>query len=314
MPRRSPAFCLPGELGPVDEAIAGCLDYLSVEKGLSNNTLAAYTRDLARYATFLKERGLDIDSVARTDITLFLTGLREHYSPASVARVVASLRTFHKFVTREGLSRNYPVTDVKAPKRPLRLPRALNSGQVESLLEAATGSKPADYRARAILELLYSSGLRVSELIGLDIGDVDVDLGYVRCFGKGLKERVVPLGSFAVDALLDYTAKGRPALAGDKRPAALFLNARGGRLSRQSCWSIVKRAASKAGIAEIYPHTLRHSFATHLLENGADLRAVQEMLGHSSISTTQIYTHITKKRLHEVYEKAHPLAGKRRKC
>ncbi|MCL5292800.1 MAG: site-specific tyrosine recombinase XerD [Actinobacteria bacterium] len=289
-------------------AIEDYLNYLVVEKGLSNNTTEAYRRDLNAYASHLKGRGVDLDAISPADISAFLADLRGRYADSSIARLVAAVRTFHKFAVREGLTDNYPTSMLRSPKRALRLPHALSVEAVKALLDSAWGPTPADYRSRAMLEMLYSSGLRVSELVGLDLADVDLDYGYVRCTGKGSKDRVVPLGSMAVDAILAYKNKARPVLAKGKRPAALFLNARAERLSRQSCWKAVKRAAAKVGIGEIYPHSLRHSFATHLLENGADLRAVQEMLGHASVSTTQIYTHVTKKRLQEVYERTHPRA------
>ncbi len=296
--------------GALDRAIGEFLEYLSVERGLADKTVEAYGRDLRKYASHMAEARVGLDQITRGDILEFLGDIREVFSDASVARMVAAIRTFHKFAAREGLTENYPVSDLRSPRKAKRLPKVLSVEQVRALLEASVGPRPADYRTRAIIETLYSSGARISELVGLDLSDVDLDMGFIRCFGKGSKERIAPLGSFAVDAILDYLKKARPIFAGNKRPSALFLNARGERLSRQSCWKFVKETAAKAGIGEIYPHTLRHSFATHLLENGADLRAVQEMLGHASISTTQIYTHITKDRLQEVYERVHPRAGR----
>lgn len=313
MRRRSSVSSWPeAELSPLDEAIEKYFDHLVVERGLAGNTIAAYRRDLARYSAYLKERSLQLDEISHADVTGYLSTLKGAYSDASVARMVAAIRAFHKFAAREGLTRNYPVGEMRSPKKGLLLPHTLSLAQVEAVLGAAAGPTPADYRARAILETLYGCGLRVSELVALDLGDIDLDEGYLRCFGKGSKERVVPLGSFAIDSIRAYLEKGRPALVKGKRTPALFVNARAGRLSRQSCWAVVRKAATVVGIENIYPHSLRHSFATHLLENGADLRVVQELLGHSSISTTQIYTHVTKKHLQEVYDKAHP-RGKVRK-
>lgn len=307
MRRRSLEFSSP-EVGysALAKAIDEFLGYLAVERGLADRTIEAYGRDLRRYAFHMAKKGIGLDEITREDIVGFLGEMRSDRSDASIARLVSAVRTFHKFTAREGLTENYPVSELRSPRKARRLPNVLSVEQVQALLEAAVGPTPRDYRTRAIVETLYSSGLRVSELVGLDLGDVDLDSGFVRCFGKGSKERIAPLGSFAVDAILDYMRKARPVFARDKRSAALFLNARGERLSRQSCWKLVKETAKKAGIGEIYPHTLRHSFATHLLENGADLRAVQEMLGHANISTTQIYTHVTRDHLQEVYNRVHP--------
>lgn len=311
MRRRSPeSFSRRTSCGPLDRSINEFLGYLSVERGLADKTIEAYGRDLRKYAAYMAERKVGLDDINRGHIVEFIGDMRKDRSDASIARMVAAIRAFHKFAAREGLTDNYPIADLRSPKKANKLPRVLSVEQVRALLEVAVGPRPSDYRTRAIIETLYSSGIRISELVGLDLSDIDLDMGIIRCWGKGSKERIAPLGSFAVDAILEYLRKARPIFAGSKRPAALFLNARGERLSRQSCWRFVKEAAAKAGIEEIYPHALRHSFATHLLENGADLRAVQEMLGHASISTTQIYTHITKDRLQEIYERVHPRAGR----
>lgn len=287
------------------------LNYLSVEKGLAKNSIDAYELDLRRYLSYLHESGVtSFDKVTYDLILSYLKTLRERYGDASVARKVASLKAFHKFLVRDGVTENFPTSDIKAPKKARKLPKVLTVAQVGKFLDQPLGASPGVIRDRAILELLYSSGLRVSELVALDAEDVDLRNGYLRCLGKGSKERVVPLGSHASEAMTEYINKSRPQLAGKYRPAALFLNVRGERLSRQSCWKAVKKYAEKAEIGDMYPHSLRHSFATHLLANGADLRVVQELLGHANISTTQIYTHVTKEKLRAVYERAHPKASK----
>ena len=287
------------------------LNYLSVEKGLAKNSIAAYELDLRRYLDYLNDAGItSFDKVTYDLILEYLKKLREEYGDASVARKVASLKAFHKFLVRDGVTGNFPTADIKAPKKARKLPKVLSVAQVGKLLDQPLGASAGVLRDRAILELLYSSGLRVSELAALDAEDVDLRNGYLRCLGKASKERIVPLGSHASEAVTEYINKSRPQLAGKYRPAALFLNVRGQRLSRQSCWKAVKKYAEKAEIGDIYPHSLRHSFATHLLANGADLRVVQELLGHANISTTQIYTHVTKEKLRAVYERAHPKGSK----
>ncbi len=287
------------------------INYLAVERGLSNNTLTAYNHDLIAYLDYLGNQNVASFNYVKYDHVLnYLAELYGDFSEASVARKLAAIKSFHKYLVREGITENLPTADIKAPKRENRLPRVLSPKQVGDLLEQPKGASKYEIRDRAILELLYGCGVRVSELVGLDIEDVDLQAGYIRCFGKGSKERIIPLGSYAAEALVEYINKSRRKLARMYRPAALFLNSRGKRLSRVSCWKIVKNYAAKAGIDGTYPHLLRHSFATHLLANGADLRAVQEMLGHADISTTQIYTHITKDRLKDVYNKTHPKAKK----
>ncbi|MCL6473224.1 MAG: site-specific tyrosine recombinase XerD [Firmicutes bacterium] len=291
------------------EALDEFINYLSVEKGMSKNTLAAYKRDLLDYLAYLYEKKiLSYDTITYDYLVDYLAELYGDYSESSVARKLAAIRSFHKFLVREGVTENLPTSDIKAVKREKKLPKVLSPEQIEKLLEQPIGIGRYELRDRAILELLYSCGIRVSELVSLDIEDIDLRGGYIRCFGKGSKERIIPLGSYALEALTEYINKSRRELAGKYRPSALFLNSRGKRLSRVSCWKIVKKYAEKAGIEEIYPHLLRHSFATHLLANGADLRSVQEMLGHADISTTQIYTHVTKNKLKDVYNKTHPKA------
>jgi len=293
------------------ELIDDFLNYLTVEKGLSKNTLEAYSRDLIGYLDHLNGHNIgSFDAIKRDHILDYLAELYADYSDASVARKLAAIKSFHKYAVREGITENFPTADIKVPKRAKKLPKALSLKQVGMLLEQPKGAGKGEIRDRAILEVLYSCGLRVSELVSLDIEDVDLRDGYIRCFGKGSKERIVPLGSYALEALTEYINKSRRELAGNYRPSALFLSTRGTRLSRVSCWKIVKKHAEKAGIKDMHPHLLRHSFATHLLANGADLRAVQELLGHADISTTQIYTHITKGELKDVYQKTHPKARK----
>lgn len=291
------------------ELIDDFLNYLSVEKGLSKNTLEAYSRDLIGYLDHLSSDGVgSFGAIQRDHILDYLAELYADYSDASVARKLAAIKSFHKYMVREGITENFPTADIKAPKRTRKLPKALSLKQVGKLLEQPMGADKGEIRDRAILEVLYSCGLRVSELVSLDIEDVDLRDGYIRCFGKGSKERIVPLGSYALEALVEYTNKARREFVQKGRSPALFLNRNGGRLSRISCWKIVTKYAKKAGIKDMHPHLLRHSFATHLLSNGADLRAVQELLGHADISTTQIYTHITKGELKDVYQKTHPKA------
>lgn len=292
------------------KSVSEFLAYLSIERGLADNTVKAYQRDLAKYQAFLEQKKVSYNTATAADITEFFNNLKQkNFSPASLARLTATLRAFYKFLLMEGLIKSSPTADLKTPKKPLRLPHALTIEQVEAVLNQKFPPTPAGYRSKAILETLYATGLRVSELTSLDLDDVDFEADYLICFGKGSKQRVVPFGSQAKKSLQAYLRFSRPVLLRNNwRQKALFLNARGGRLSRQSCWQIVKQAAKQAGIKKIYPHSLRHSFATHLLKGGADLRSVQEMLGHASISTTQIYTSLTKDDLKEIYLETHPRA------
>lgn len=292
------------------DLISQFLAYLSIERGLAVNTINAYKRDLEKYFKFLNEKKVNLESVTLELLTDFLDNLKKsQLSAASRARTVATIKAFHKFLVIEGLVNQNPAEDLKTPKKPLRLPFCLSIEQVEALLNQKFLPTPAGYRDKAIVETLYATGMRVSELTALDVEDVDFEAGYIVCFGKGAKQRVVPFGSQAKKSLQEYLRFGRPVfLKGNWRQKALFLNSRSGRLTRQSCWQIVKKAAKNVGIKKIYPHTLRHSFATHLLKGGADLRSVQEMLGHASISTTQIYTSLTKDDLKEIYFETHPRA------
>ncbi len=298
-----------------------------MERGLAANTLTSYRRDLRRYVDFAQQQGVgDVDELTQQHISEFLARLREgddEHPPlgaSSAARTVVAVRGFHRFALREGLSDVDPARRVKPPVPAARLPKAIALHDVEAIL-AAAGARGStlDLRNQALLELLYGSGARISEAVGLDIDDLDMDEAVVLLAGKGGKQRLVPVGSYAVRAVGAYLAAARPTLArpGTAGPgpvsrrsgSALFLNARGGRLSRQSAWTVLRRAAEQAGItAAVSPHTLRHSFATHLLDGGADVRVVQELLGHSSVTTTQVYTLVTVDRLREVYATAHPRA------
>ena len=297
------------------------LDHLTVERGLSENTLEAYRRDLRRYVGFLEHR--DVRSLRDVDertIRSFVASLSASthgpeaapYRATSVARTLSAVRSFHRFLLREGVTERDPAAGVAQPRLPRSLPRPLPVDDVRRLLEAPEESSPTGVRDRAILELLYGSGLRISELTGMDVDDLDLEEGSLRVLGKGGKEREVPLGSFAHEAVGAYLTRGRPALATGVSRGALFLNARGGRLSRQSCARLLGRYVRLAGIdRRVTLHTLRHSFATHLLEGGADVRVVQELLGHASVATTQIYTLVTARHLREVYEESHPRARRR---
>jgi integrase/recombinase XerD len=299
-------------------AIALYLDHLAVERGLAANSLSAYRRDLARYAEFCARRGLmEPGEVGESDVAAFLVALRsgdETHRPlaaSSSGRAVVAVRGFHRFAAREGLSDRDPGKDVRPPTLAKRLPKAISVTEVEAILDAAGAEgSPRALRDRALLEVLYGTGARISEAVGLDVDDLDRDAASALLRGKGSKQRIVPVGRMAVQAVEAYLVRGRPGLAaaGSGSPA-LFLNHRGGRLTRQSAWSILAAAVERSGVeAEVSPHTLRHSFATHLLDGGADVRVVQELLGHASVTTTQIYTLVTVDRLREVYALAHPRA------
>ena len=316
-------------------AIRTYLDHLGVERGLADNTLKSYRRDLRRYAEYLDSAGVtDLDAVSEATVTGFLMALREGdrdhppLSAASAGRTVVAVRGFHKFAVRDGLATADPSVGVRPPAPAKRLPKALSLGDVEAILEAAGAPGTAlALRDRALLELLYGTGARISEAVGLDVDDLDLGDpesgggpggGSVLLRGKGSKERVVPLGRYARDALSAYLVRARPGLvsvgatgkgSATERAGAVFLNARGGRLSRQSAWTVIVRSAERAGVtADVSPHTMRHSFATHLLEGGADVRVVQELLGHASVTTTQVYTLVTVDTLREVYAATHPRA------
>jgi integrase/recombinase XerD len=297
--------------------------WLTVERGLAANSLAAYRRDLRRYAQFLRARG-DEDPLAVSEATVFayvehLRSARDEdgnprFAPSTIARALVAVRSFHRFCLDEGLLSVDPSEQVGGPRVPQGIPKALSEEEVEALLDAVTGDDARALRDRAIVEGLYATGVRISELVGLDRRDLDLEDGLVRVLGKGSKERVVPVGSSARDALTVYLDQGRPLLVREQRRSrddaeAVFLNTRGGRLSRQSCWKIVRVTGERAGLGgRLSPHVLRHSCATHMLDRGADIRVVQELLGHASISTTQVYTKVSPERLRAVYEAAHPRA------
>lgn len=289
------------------------IHFLLVEKGLAQNTIVSYERDLKSYTKYLKkvESIKNLQDIQRIHIVHFLTFLKEQGKSArTMARHIASIRAFHQFLLRDKVVDNDPTVHIETPKQERSLPKVLNLQEVEQLLEAPKEDSHFGLRDKAMLELLYATGIRISELISLNTGDVHITMGFVRCIGKGNKERIIPIGKSAIGAVQKYLDEGRPSFVSKKhRDDALFLNHHGQRMTRQGFWKILKRLASEAGISkELTPHTLRHSFATHLLENGADLRAVQEMLGHADISTTQIYTHVTKTRLKDVYKQFHPRA------
>jgi integrase/recombinase XerD len=287
------------------------LDHLRVERGLAENSLLAYGHDLSRLAAYARERRKHVLDLRQRDLTDFIARLRENgLSARSAARAVHAVRGLYRFGVRESRIAADPMENLKAPRAVPPLPRYLTAAQVEALLAAPDVDTPLGVRDRAILEVLYATGLRVSELIGLRPGDVDMGLGVLTCFGKGRKERLVPLGRTAQQWVRRYVEEVRgPLLRHRPASAELFLSQRGGRLSRMGLWGLVRRHALTAGVERtLTPHVLRHSFATHLLERGADLRALQAMLGHADISTTQIYTHVTRERLRKVYDQYHPRA------
>ncbi len=302
----------------LERSMRGWLDHLRVERGASPHTLRAYERDLRRYADHLAGRGIDDSGkVSEADIADFLATLREGtpdhppLAASSAARTLVAVRGFHKFLTLEGETPDDVAAAVSPPKPPRRLPKAIPLDQVERLLDAAgVGDTPVSLRDRALLELLYGIGARVTEAVSLDVDDIEFESATVRVLGKGSKERVLPLGRYAAEALTSYLTRARPGLATKgKGTPALFLNQRGGRLSRQSAWNIIQAAAQRADLpGHLSPHTLRHSFATHLLDGGADVRVVQELLGHASVTTTQIYTMVTVQQLREVFATSHPRA------
>jgi integrase/recombinase XerD len=296
----------------VQSPLESYLRHLTLERGLSKNTLSAYRNDLEKYFRFLEHRSLEPQRASSNDVEDFSIAVASELSASSRARLMASLRGYHKFLVMENLRTDDPTKRIRAPKLALRLPKALSQLEVMQLIEASGPSpddESADYlrlRNRAIVELMYSTGARVSEIVGLDLDEVD-DSGLMRVRGKGSKERLVPVGSYAKAALDAYLVRSRPVLADKGSAKAVFLNQRGSRLSRQSIWEIIQKAAQGLD-KEVSPHSLRHSFATHLLEGGADVRVVQELLGHASVTTTQIYTMVSVDTLREVYLASHPRA------
>ena len=330
---------MPTERTPLEVLIDGYLRHLAIERGLSANTLAAYRRDLARYSVWLEAQGVTgIESVGEAQIGAFTrqlvaatpvasvpaaaedtvagadeipdTAAPVRLAPSSVARITSSVRGLHKFLAEEGVVSNNVAREVKPPKLGTKLPKAISIEQMTALLDATGSDDPASLRDRALLELLYATGARISEIVALNVDDVPDDSDFVRVVGKGSKQRLVPVGSFARAALQTYLVRVRPLYSARGRSTpALFLGLRGDRLSRQGAWLIIQSAARRAGLEQhISPHTFRHSFATHLIAGGADVRVVQELLGHSSVTTTQIYTHVTADTLRDMYQSAHPRA------
>lgn len=301
---------MPDSLGNISSEVDSFLDYATVEKGLATNTIVSYGRDLRKFAAYLHKSHLALDQVRHTHIRKFLETLyHQGLSARSVARQLAALRHFFQFVVKEGRLKGDPTREVEAPHLSHSLPKYLNFQEVEALLAQPDSSTPQGLRDRAMLELLYATGMRVSELLSVRREDLEPNLGIVRCVGKGNKERLIPVGKSALRAVEAYLRHGRSALAKRRELPYLFLNQRGGRLSRVGFWKILGAYGRRAGIrVSLTPHMVRHSFATHLLERGADLRSIQTMLGHSDISTTQIYTHVLKERLRQVYQTHHPRA------
>jgi len=286
------------------------ITYLSVERGLARNTLSAYTRDLEKYTAHLEKAGVkDPDKVSRDQVTGYMFALKKQgLSTTSICRSLAAIKMFHRFLVRENFSKEDPTTLVETPKLWKRVPEVLTQKEIDAILQqAAAGKGIRAKRDHAMVELLYAAGLRVSELVDLKMTSVNYEAGFLRAVGKGSKERIIPVGKKAREALAYYCAKARPKLLKGKEADALFVSQQGRKMSRVSAWQMIKQYARLAGIKKnIKPHTLRHTFATHLLEHGADLRSVQEMLGHSDIATTQIYTHVDKERLKGIHKQFHP--------
>jgi integrase/recombinase XerD len=294
-------------LEPMDDGLLRkFLNYLAVEKGLARNTVDSYERDLRKYLGYTADK--KPDGITQSDVTAFLASMtKSGLAAPSRARCLAALRGFHKFLLTDGLATNDPTMNLETPRGWKRLPKAISAGAVDLLLDQPDLNTVIGMRDKAMLELLYATGLRVSELVGLKHQDINLERGFLRVMGKGSKERVVPLGESAAAALKEYLADARRSLLGNIESDYLFISSRHRGITRQMFWERIKYYAFKAGIAgTVSPHTLRHSFATHLLDNGADLRAVQAMLGHSDISTTQIYTHVSRERLKKIHEKYHP--------
>jgi integrase/recombinase XerD len=318
------------EQGTIEPLTLDFLAYLELERGLSRNTLEAYRSDLLQFGRFMQRRGVSVTTAQHGDLAAFLTELAGTRSPgavgetgaggrarapaaaATVGRKVACLRSFYRHLRREGLIEHDPAAELHGPRKTQRLPRVLTRGEVARLLREPKGTEPQALRDRALLEVMYACGLRASEVTGLEVSDIDLDEGMLRARGKGSKERLVPIGRHAASALGAYCTRGRPALLGARGESKLFLNRRGGGLSRQGLYKIVQGHARGAGLeARMSPHTLRHSFATHLLAGGCDLRSLQEMLGHADLATTQVYTHLSAERLKDAYFSAHPRATSR---
>ena len=283
------------------------INYLRLERGLADNTIQAYSRDLLKFTQFLEKSDLNPLQISRDQISEYAVALKKGLSPSSVARNISATKMFFRFLTSEGYIKENPARLLETPRLSRRLPDVLSMAEVERLLAQPDPSTPMGERDRAMLELLYATGLRVSELVGLKVLSINLEAGYLRTLGKGSKERLVPMGEKAIQAVREYLSNGRFQILKEANLPYLFLNFRGLALTRQGFWKIIKKYGKKANIQkEITPHSIRHSFASHLLEAGADLRAVQVMLGHEDISTTQIYTHVTRNRLKELHAKCHP--------
>ena len=292
------------------------LAYLELERGLSRNTLEAYRSDLLQFGSYLARTGQTVEHAGHSDLAEFLTELsggrdgRPPVAATTLGRKVACLRSFYRHLRREGLIEHDPTVELRGPRKPQRLPKVLTREEVASLLSQPRGQGPLAVRDRGLLELMYACGLRASEAVGLELSDVDLEEGLLCARGKGSKERIVPIGRQALGALRAYLRGGRPALVGDAPQPRLFVNHRGGQLTRQGLYKIVQGHARRAGLEErMSPHTLRHTFATHLLAGGCDLRSLQEMLGHADLATTQVYTHLSADRLKDAYFGAHPRAS-----
>jgi integrase/recombinase XerD len=309
---RSPAAV---DSPPIERLRSDFLAYLQLERGLSVNTLGAYRSDLTQFGEFMSRRGQDLATAAHGDLAAFLTELatgtaqRPAVSPATLQRKVACLRSFYRYMRREELIEHDPAADLRGPRKTQRLPKVLSRNEVTALLREPKGTEPKALRDRAMLELMYACGLRASEAISLKLTDIDLGEALLRTRGKGSKERLVPIGRDAVKALNAYLQRGRPLLVSDHQQPQLFVNRRGGALTRQGLYKIIQGHARGAGLQDrMSPHTLRHTFATHLLAGGCDLRSLQEMLGHADLATTQVYTHLSAERLKDTYFKAHPRA------
>lgn len=295
----------------MNNAIQDFIHYLTVERGLSANTTESYSRDLKQFEAYVQPLGItNLVHADKTAVMGYLIAMQKKGRSAStLSRHMAAIKAFFRYCLTEGLIAKDPTVNLESPRPQKKLPQILALEEVECLLNIPMKNNRTGLRDKAMLELLYATGLRVTELISLDISNVNLEMGFVRCFGKGAKERIIPLGSIAAKHIEEYLHTGRPKLVKKPGETGLFLNHHGKQMTRQGFWKLIKKYANEVGITkEITPHTLRHSFATHLLENGADLRSVQEMLGHSDITTTQIYTHLTRGKLREVYTKTHPRA------
>lgn len=293
----------------MDDVIDGFIQYLSVERGLAKNTLIAYRRDLVKYVSFLKTAGASsLEQVSRQKVSEYIYDQKKKgMQVTSICRSLAAIKMFHRFMVREGLASEDPTALVDTPKIWKRVPDVLSQPEVLAMIKASDGEQWQQIRDHAIIEMFYASGMRVSELVNLKVENINFEVGYIRCIGKGSKERLVPVGRQAREAVVRYLHEVRPGLVKQGNPPQVFLSRLGKLLSRQSIWKIIKHYAVKSGVSKtIKPHTLRHSFATHMLEHGADLRSVQEMLGHADISTTQIYTHVDRERLRTVHKQFHP--------